>query len=334
MKFLDKVKLYIKAGDGGDGCISFFREKYIEFGGPDGGNGGNGSSIYVETDANLNTLIDYRYIQHFKGKKGESGKGARRSGLSRKAIFIKVPIGTQVFNENRDILLADLTKLNESFLIASGGRGGIGNFYFKSSTNQAPRKATKGSIGEEKWIWLHLKILTDIGIIGLPNSGKSTLLNILTKSKSKVAPYLFTTLDPYLGTLSLDDKILTVVDLPGIIKGSNSGSGLGSNFLAHVERSKILLHVIDGTEENIIQNYKIVRSELLEYKPLLLNKKEIIILNKTDLINNLDDINNKIVSLEKMTNKKIHLLNSSNNEDFSNQLIKDIYNFLKTTDNT
>ena len=284
MKFLDQVKIFVKAGDGGPGSASMRREKFIEFGGPDGGDGGKGASIILIAERNLNTLIDYRYTQHFKSKRGENGKGKNKTGKTGKDLILKVPIGTQILEEDNKTLLFDFKNEKEEFVVAIGGRGGLGNTNFKSSTNRAPRKFTKGTAGEEFWIWLQLKTIADVGIIGLPNAGKSSLLAAITNATPKIANYKFTTLNPNLGVAIYDNKEITIADIPGLIEGAHIGVGLGIKFLKHIERCKTLLHLIDITEENIENLYKQVRNELGKYSKDLLKKDELIVFNKIDLI--------------------------------------------------
>ena len=284
MKFLDQVKIYIKAGNGGDGSPSFRREKFIEFGGPDGGDGGKGGSIILRAEQNLNTLIDFRYQQHHKAQRGENGAGQNRTGKGGLNLVLKVPLGTQVFEEDNKTLIYDFTKIGEEFVAANGGKGGLGNTRFKSSTNRAPRKYTKGSIGEEFIIWLQLKTIADIGIIGLPNAGKSSLLAAITNANPKIANYEFTTLNPNLGVASYDNKEITIADIPGLIEGANEGTGLGTQFLKHIERCKSLLHLIDITNVNLIKAYNQVKNELKNYSEELIKKKELIVLNKIDLV--------------------------------------------------
>ena len=285
MKFLDQVKIYVKAGDGGSGSPSFRREKFIEFGGPDGGDGGKGGSVMLVSERNLNTLIDFRYQQHFKAERGRDGSGKNKTGRGGKNLYLKVPIGTQVFEEDNKTLIFDFKKENEEFVAAIGGKGGFGNTRFKSSTNRAPKKFTKGAIGEEFWIWLQLKTIADIGIIGLPNAGKSSLLASLTSATPKIANYKFTTLNPNLGVAIYDDKEITLADIPGLIEGAHKGTGLGIKFLKHIERCKVLLHLIDISEKNLVNSYSQVREEMAKYSSELLKKQEIIVFNKTDLIN-------------------------------------------------
>ena len=284
MKFLDQVKIYVKAGNGGHGSPSFRREKFIEYGGPDGGDGGRGGSIVLRSERNLNTLIDYRFQQHHKGERGENGSGQNRTGRGGDNLFLKVPIGTQVFEEDNKTLIFDFKKEGEEFIVAKGGKGGLGNTRFKSSTNRAPKKFTKGAIGEEYVIWLQLKTIADVGIVGLPNAGKSSLLASITNATPKIANYKFTTLNPNLGVATYDDKEITLADIPGLVEGAHEGIGLGIQFLKHIERCKTLMHLIDITDENIENTYKQVKNELGSYSKELLNKKEIIVLNKTDLL--------------------------------------------------
>jgi len=284
MKFLDQVKIFVKAGDGGSGSPSFRREKFIEFGGPDGGDGGKGGSVVLKAERNLNTLIDFRYQQHFKAERGGDGSGKNKTGKGGKTLVLKVPIGTQVFEEDNKTVIYDFKKENEEFVVATGGKGGFGNTRFKSSTNRAPKKFTKGIIGEEYWIWLQLKTIADIGIIGLPNAGKSSLLASLTSANPKIANYKFTTLNPNLGVAMYDDKEITLADIPGLIEGAHTGTGLGIKFLKHIERCKTLLHLIDITEEDLVKSYKQVRDELKKYSKDLLKKEELVVFNKVDLI--------------------------------------------------
>ncbi|MDA8537910.1 GTPase ObgE [Candidatus Pelagibacter bacterium] len=284
MKFLDQVKIYVKAGSGGHGSPSFRREKFIEYGGPDGGDGGKGGSILLRSERNLNTLIDYRFQQHHKAERGENGSGQNRTGRGGKDLFLKVPIGTQVFEEDNKTLIYDFKKEGEEFAVANGGKGGLGNTRFKSSTNRAPKKFTKGTLGEEYTIWLQLKTIADIGIVGLPNAGKSSLLAAITNATPKIANYKFTTLNPNLGVATYDDKEITLADIPGLVEGAHVGIGLGIQFLKHIERCKTLMHLIDITNEDIENAYLQVKKELGSYSKEILNKKEIIVLNKTDLL--------------------------------------------------
>lgn len=328
MKFLDQVKIYIKAGNGGKGSASFRREKFVEYGGPDGGDGGKGGSIILISERNLNTLIDFRYQQHFKAKKGHDGAGKNKTGKNGNDLILKVPIGTQILEEDNTTLVYDFTKENQNYLAASGGKGGLGNTRFKSSTNRAPRKTTKGRAGEEFWIWLQLKTIADIGIIGLPNAGKSSLLSKLTSAKPKIASYQFTTLNPNLGVSLYDNKEITLADIPGLIEGAHSGLGLGIKFLKHIERCKSILHLIDITCDDLLNSYKKVRKELKEYNPKLLKKNEIIVLNKIDLFEE-NEVKLKINEISKKINKKVYAISTLKKNGITNLkkiLISNVYN--------
>ncbi|MEY9125768.1 GTPase ObgE [Bradyrhizobium yuanmingense] len=284
MKFLDEAKVYIRSGDGGNGCVAFRREKFIEFGGPSGGNGGRGGNVIVEVADGLNTLIDYRYQQHFKAQKGENGSGSDRHGANGKNIVLKVPVGTQIFDEDRETLIHDFTKVGEKFVLAEGGNGGFGNAHFKSSTNRAPRNANPGQPGEERWIWLRLKLIADAGLVGMPNAGKSTFLSEVSAAKPKIADYPFTTLHPQLGVVNADGREFVLADIPGLIEGAHEGTGLGDRFLGHVERCRVLLHLVDATCEHAGKAYKTVRNELDAYGGQLTDKIEIVALNKIDAV--------------------------------------------------
>ena len=284
MKFLDQAKIYIRSGDGGAGAVSFRREKFIEFGGPDGGDGGKGGDVWVECVANLNTLIDYRYQQHFKAKNGTPGMGKNRSGPGGDDAVIAVPPGTQVFAEDQEALLAELLKPGDRVRLAKGGNGGFGNAHFKPSTNQAPRRANPGEPGQELTIWLRLKLIADAGIIGLPNAGKSTFLATVSAAKPKIADYPFTTLHPQLGVVDSDGREFVLADIPGLIEGAHEGAGLGDRFLGHIERCRVLLHLVDGTGEHAGEAYKTVRAELDAYGEGLADKPEIVALNKADAL--------------------------------------------------
>src|SRR5213083_2287423 len=284
MKFLDEAKVYIRSGDGGNGCVSFRREKFIEFGGPNGGDGGKGGDVIVEAVEGLNTLIDYRYQQHFKAKNGRAGMGKDRHGVSGEDIVLKVPAGTQVYTEDGETLLADLSAVGQRVVIARGGNGGFGNAHFKSSTNRAPRHANPGQAGEELTIRLRLKLIADAGIIGLPNAGKSTFLATVSAAKPKIADYPFTTLHPQLGVAEVDGREFVLADIPGLIEGAHEGHGLGDRFLGHVERCRVLLHLIDATCEHAGQAYKTVRTEIDAYEGQLADKLEIVALNKIDAV--------------------------------------------------
>ena len=284
MKFLDQQKIYIKSGDGGAGCVGFRREKYIEFGGPDGGDGGRGGSVVIECVENLNTLIDFRYQQHFKARRGGHGQGRNKNGKAAEDIILKVPIGTQIFQEDNEYLLGDLMKPGQRMILAKGGDGGRGNAHFKTSTNQAPRREEDGWSVEDHWLWLQLKLIADAGLIGLPNAGKSTFLAATTRARPKIADYPFTTLHPNLGVGYVDGSEIVLADIPGLIEGAHEGAGLGDRFLGHVERCGVLLHLIDGTENDVSKSYLTIRHELEEYGGILSSKVEIVALNKIDAL--------------------------------------------------
>tara|TARA_A100000164_G_scaffold364765_1_gene383458 strand:+ start:697 stop:1680 length:984 start_codon:yes stop_codon:yes gene_type:complete len=314
MKFLDQAKIYIKAGNGGSGSASFRREKFIEYGGPDGGDGGDGGSIIVESDRNLNTLIDFRYAQHFKAQNGKPGSKRNKTGANGKNSILRVPVGTQIFEEDNNTLIYDFINNKERYLIASGGKGGLGNVRFKSSTNRAPKKKTSGKIGEEFWIWLQLKVIADIGIIGQPNAGKSSLLAALTRAKPKIANYPFTTINPNLGVSYYDGKEMTLADIPGLVEGAHKGVGLGDKFLRHIERCKMLLHLIDLSEENLVNVYENIKFELLAYDKNLGKKKEIIFFNKSDLLEK-KIINEKLKKFKDKIKKKCEVISVFSNKD-------------------
>ncbi len=314
MKFLDQAKIYIKAGNGGSGSASFRREKFVEFGGPDGGDGGNGGSIIVESDRNLNTLIDFRYSQHFKAQHGKNGSKRNRTGANGEDLVLKVPMGTQIYEEDNNTLIYDFTKNKEKYLVASGGKGGLGNVRFKSSTNRAPKKKTNGRLGEEFWIWFQLKVIADIGIIGKPNAGKSSLLAALTRAKPKIANYPFTTINPNLGVTYYGGKEVTLADIPGLVEGAHKGIGLGDKFLRHIERCKVLLHLIDLSEENLVTTYKQITKELSSYDKKLNTKKEIIFFNKSDLYKN-DEIKKKLSEFKKKIKTKYEIISVLSNKD-------------------
>ena len=314
MKFLDQAKIYIKAGNGGSGSASFRREKFIEYGGPDGGDGGNGGSIIVESDRNLNTLIDFRYAQHFKAQHGKPGSKRNKTGANGKDLVLKVPVGTQIYEEDNNTLIYDFTKNKEKYLVASGGKGGLGNVRFKSSTNRAPRKKTNGKIGEEFWIWLQLKVIADIGIIGKPNAGKSSLLAALTRAKPKIDNYPFTTINPNLGVAYYGGKEVTLADIPGLVEGAHKGVGLGDKFLRHIERCKVLLHLIDISENDLISIYKKIKFELLAYDKNLSKKKEIIFFNKSDLLDK-KEIKKKLNEFTKKVKSKYEIISVFSNND-------------------
>ena len=330
MKFLDRAKIYLKAGDGGNGCLSFRREKFIEFGGPDGGDGGKGGDIYFEGVQHLNTLIDYRYQQHFRAPRGEHGRGANCFGASGDDLILKVPVGTEILDEQGENLLVDIVHDGQKVCIARGGRGGFGNNRFKSSTNQAPRRADKGAPGEELWVWLQLKLVADVGLIGLPNAGKSTLLAATTHAKPKIADYPFTTLVPQLGVVYISGTEFIMADIPGLIEGAHSGRGLGDRFLAHIERCSTFIHLIDITQDDPISAYKLVRDELNLYSPLLATKKEIVALNKVDA---LDDQECNIIkrNFEEFLRKPIHMISAVHRNQAVDLLLKDALSIVQST---
>ena len=321
MKFLDQAKINLKAGNGGSGSASFRREKYAEFGGPDGGDGGDGGSILFEAERNLNTLIDYRYSQHFKAKNGNNGSKKNKTGANGEDLILKVPVGTQIYEEDNNTIIYDFKNNKEKYLVASGGRGGLGNVRFKSSTNRAPRKKTNGKNGEEFWVWLQLKIIADVGIVGLPNAGKSSLLAALTRAKPKIANYPFTTINPNLGVTYYNNKEVTLADIPGLVEGAHKGVGLGDKFLRHIERCKILLHLIDITEDNLVESYKKIRSELKSYDLSLLKKKEIIYFNKSDLADK-NTLREKLDLFSNKIKKKYKIISTFKKDDI--QTIKKV----------
>ena len=321
MKFLDQAKINLKAGNGGSGSASFRREKYVEFGGPDGGDGGDGGSILFEAERNLNTLIDYRYSQHFKAKNGNNGSKKNKTGANGEDLILKVPVGTQIYEEDNNTIIYDFKNNKEKYLVASGGRGGLGNVRFKSSTNRAPRKKTNGKNGEEFWVWLQLKIIADVGIVGLPNAGKSSLLAALTRAKPKIANYPFTTINPNLGVTYYNNKEVTLADIPGLVEGAHKGVGLGDKFLRHIERCKILLHLIDITEDNLVESYKKIRSELKSYDLSLLKKKEIIYFNKSDLAEK-NTLREKLDLFSNKIKKKYKIISTFKKDDI--QTIKKV----------
>lgn len=309
MKFLDQAKIYIQSGHGGAGCISFRREKYIEFGGPNGGDGGKGGSVFFEAVANLNTLIDFRYQQHFKAKKGQNGMGSDMTGAKGEDLIIKVPVGTEIVAEDGETVIADMIEPGQRFMIAKGGDGGRGNAQFKGSINQAPRYAEPGWPGEEMWVWLRLKVIADVGLIGQPNAGKSTFLSVVTKARPKIADYPFTTLHPNLGVAWVDNYEMVIADIPGLIEGAHEGVGLGDRFLKHVERCAAFLHIIDATVEDVVNEYQVIRRELDLYNDKLIHKPEVIALNKCDALTE-DEIQEKIEALHKATGKKIYAMSA------------------------
>lgn len=300
MKFLDQAKVYIRSGDGGGGAVAFLREKFVEFGGPNGGNGGRGGDVVLECVDGLNTLIDYRYQQHFKAKTGTHGMGKNRTGADGADIVLRVPVGTQVFEDDNETLIADMTEVGQRVVLLSGGNGGFGNAHFKTSSNQAPRHANPGQVGTEKWVWLRLKLIADAGLVGLPNAGKSTFLAAVSAAKPKIADYPFTTLHPNLGVVSIGERDFVLADIPGLIEGASEGAGIGDRFLGHIERCGVLIHLIDGTQDDIKTAYKTIRNELAAYDERLAEKPELVVLNKIDAIDP-DELNEKVKTLKKLS---------------------------------
>lgn len=304
MHFLDEAKIYLKAGNGGAGAVSFRREKFIPMGGPDGGNGGRGGSIIARAVGSLNTLIDFRYQQHFKARIGMHGSGRQCSGEAGDDIIIKVPVGTQIFEEDGVTLIADLIREGEEIILAKGGMGGLGNMNFKSSTNQAPRYAQPGTEGEERWVWLRMKLICDAGLLGLPNAGKSTFLAATSRAKPKIADYPFTTLKPQLGVVYVDEREFVLADIPGLIEGAHEGAGLGTRFLKHIERCRVLLHLVDGTQEDVAGAYRTIRHELDSYSALLAEKPEIVALNKIDALTE-EEISERLAALSDAAGREV-----------------------------
>jgi GTPase len=310
VQFLDQCKIYLRSGDGGAGSVSFRREKFIEFGGPDGGDGGRGGDIVFEAVANLNTLIDYRYRQHFRAQKGRGGAGRNRSGAAGETLVLRVPVGTQIMDEENAEIILDLTRPGQRVVFLNGGDGGFGNAHYKTSTNQAPRRADPGWPGEERWVWLRLKLIADVGLVGLPNAGKSTFLSVVSRAHPKIADYPFTTLKPQLGVVRFGDTEFVMADLPGLIEGASDGAGLGHRFLGHVERCSVILHLIDGTEEDVVGAWRMVRRELKAYGHGLTDKPEIIGLNKADAISP-EEIKAKRAKLKRAAKQEILVLSGA-----------------------
>jgi GTPase len=313
MKFLDQAKIYVKSGKGGPGSISFRREKFVEYGGPDGGNGGKGGDVIFESATNLNTLIDYRYMQHYEAGNGRGGAGRLRSGADGKDMILRVPVGTQVLDEDKESVLIDFTEPGQRVVFLRGGDGGFGNDHYKSGANRSPRHSTPGYPGEERAVWLRLKLIADAGLIGLPNAGKSTFLAACTAAKPKIADYPFTTLSPNLGVVQIGGKrggtTFVLADIPGLIEGAHEGRGLGDRFLGHVERTRVLLHLIDGTDEDVVKNYKTIRGELKAYGGGLTRKPEIVALNKCDALTPAE-IKRKVAALKKASRKDVHAISA------------------------
>ncbi|HVZ09910.1 GTPase ObgE [Rhodopila sp.] len=329
MKFLDQAKIYLRSGDGGDGVTAFRREKYIEFGGPDGGDGGKGGDIVFQAEANLNTLIDFRYTQHFRAKKGGNGAGSDKTGAGSPALVIKVPLGTQVLDDDQETLLADLDQPGKRVTLLRGGDGGFGNAHFKSSTNRAPRKSTRGWPGEERWVWLRLKLIADAGLVGLPNAGKSTFLSVVSAAKPRIADYPFTTLHPQLGVVRLSaSEEFVLADIPGLIEGAHEGAGLGDRFLGHVERCAVLLHLIDGAAGDVVKAWRTIRDELDSYGHGLAEKPEIIGLNKSDAMTP-REASARVAALRKASGRPVHLLSGA-----TRQGVPEVLRALQTAINT
>ncbi|HHY49603.1 MAG TPA: GTPase ObgE [Alphaproteobacteria bacterium] len=304
MKFLDQAKVYVRSGNGGAGAVSFLREKFLEFGGPNGGDGGRGGDVIVECVDGLNTLIDYRYQQHFKAGTGGHGMGKNRTGAAGRDVVLRVPVGTQIFEQDNETLIADLTEVGQRIVLLRGGNGGFGNAHFKSSTNQAPRRANPGQEGEEKWIWLRLKLIADAGLVGLPNAGKSTFLAAVSAARPKIADYPFTTLHPNLGVVKIGERDFVLADIPGLIEGASEGAGLGDRFLGHIERCKVLVHLIDGTQPDVTAAYRTIRNELAAYSEALAAKPEIVVLNKIDALAP-EDMNKKLAALRRLSRTEV-----------------------------
>lgn len=314
MKFLDQAKIYIQSGKGGPGCVSFRREKYVEYGGPDGGNGGKGGDVYFEVFETLNTLIDFRYQQHFKAEPGRNGSGRNKTGAGGDDCVIRVPVGTEILDEDKETVLADLVVPGQRLKFLKGGDGGCGNAHYKSSTNQAPRKFTPGWPGQEVAVWLRLKLIADVGLVGLPNAGKSTFLAACSNATPKIADYPFTTLHPNLGVVKAGDRDFVIADIPGLIEGAHEGHGLGDRFLGHVERTSVLLHIIDSTQDDLIDAYKTIRHELTEYGADLQDKQEVIVLNKADALG-AELAQDQAKTLEDAIGKKVHVMSAVSGEN-------------------
>jgi len=310
MKFLDQAKVYIKSGSGGAGAVSFLREKFVEFGGPDGGNGGRGGDVVAECVEGLNTLIDYRYQQHFRAGTGVHGMGKNRTGADGADIVLRVPKGTQIFEEDQETLIADFTQVGQRVVLLKGGNGGFGNAYFKTSSNQAPRRANPGQEGIEKGIWLRLKLIADAGLVGQPNAGKSTFLAAVSAARPKIADYPFTTLHPNLGVVRIANREFVLADIPGLIEGASEGIGIGDRFLGHIERCGVLIHLIDGTHEDVAHTYKAIRHELAAYADMLAEKPEIVVLNKIDALPP-DEVKAKVKALEKASGAGIRTISGA-----------------------
>ena len=329
MKFLDQAKIYVRSGDGGDGVVAFRRERFIEFGGPDGGNGGKGGDIIFEAVPNLNTLIDFRYTQHFRARKGGNGAGSDKTGAGSEDVVIKVPIGTQLIADDQETLLADLDAPGKRITLCRGGDGGFGNANFKSSTNRAPRRADKGWPGEERWVWLRMKLIADVGLVGLPNAGKSTFLSVVSAAKPKIADYPFTTLHPQLGVVRLSmSEEFVIADIPGLIEGAHEGAGLGDRFLGHVERCAVLVHLVDGAAGEVTRNWRTVREELEAYGGGLGDKEEIIALNKCDAMTP-REISSRKRALEKASGRRVFVMSGVSNQGVP-EVLRELMNMVHT----
>ena len=327
MKFLDEAKVYVKGGDGGDGVVAFRRERFIEYGGPDGGNGGRGGHVYAVAVDGLNTLIDYRYAQHFKARKGGNGAGSDRTGAASDDVILKVPVGTQILADDRETLVADLDEPGKEALLARGGDGGFGNANFKTSTNRAPRRADKGYPGEERWLWLRLKLIADVGLVGLPNAGKSTMLAAVSAARPKIADYPFTTLHPQLGVVRLSHtEEFIIADIPGLIEGASEGAGLGTRFLGHVERCSVLLHLIDGAAADPAAAYHTIRTELEKYGGGLAERPELLVLNKVDAMTPQARAS-RVKALERASGKPVMLTSGATGENVP-QLLRALANVI------
>jgi len=323
MKFLDQAKIYVSSGHGGPGCVAFRREKFIEFGGPNGGNGGRGGDVWIEAVPNLNTLIDFRYQQHFRAKNGHHGMGSSRTGNKGEDSVIKVPIGTEILDETGETVLYDMTEPGQRVRFLTGGDGGFGNEHYKTSTNRAPRKATPGWPGEERWLWLRLKLIADAGLVGLPNAGKSTFLAAVSSARPKIADYPFTTLSPQLGVVTVDDAEFVLADIPGLIEGAHEGAGLGDRFLGHVERTRVLLHLVDGTEADVVANYRIIREELAQYGGGLVDKPEIVALNKSDALDE-EAVADKRQALEAASGRPVRVISGAAGKGVR-EIVRELY---------
>lgn len=331
MKFIDETKIFIQSGKGGDGQASFRREKYEPKGGPDGGDGGKGGAIILKSNPHLNTLVDFRNQKYFKAKSGSNGMSSNKTGRSGQDLYIEVPVGTQIFDEHSNLKLFDFDKIDATFKILTGGAGGLGNTHFKSSINQTPRKSTKGEPGEEMWITLSLKLLSDAGLVGLPNAGKSTFLSKVSRATPKIANYPFTTLTPKLGVVYINDSEFVLADIPGLIEGAHEGKGLGDKFLKHIERCKVLIHLLDASHDSYAENYLSIRNEIESYSNELINKKEIICLNKSDLLDRKDVLEKKHY-LEKITKKEVLVISSISSDGIEN-LLQKTFNILNDHEN-